>query len=547
MFSKFKNLLSAKNSFAGATLILILTLVCSNILGLLRNRFLAQKITPYHLDTYLAAFRIPDLVFNLLLLGAVFAVFIPIFTEYISKKKYKTAWHIANSMVNLVVIGTIAISIVLFFLMPVLIKWLVPGFDAFQQAQTIKLTRLLLLSPLFFGISYIFSGILNSFRRFVVYSLAPLAYNIAIILAVIFLSENLGVWGVTLGVIFGAFLHMMIQLPIVIQLGYRWQPIVDLKHPEIKKMGKLMIPRSIGLAAAQVVLIIFTFLASKWSGHVTYFNFANDIQTFFSVVFGSSFAVAVFPILSENAAKNETRDFNSNLRVAFKQILYFTLPFSILIIMLRAEIVRLLLGTGFFGWEATVITADNLGAFAIGISAASVIQLTARAYYAYKDMLTPTIMALISGAISVVLGIILSQGIGSWRGLESVGLAIALSIGSIINFILLAIFQRDRALFWNRKLFLPILKYLVALIVLIVVAQICKVLTGNIVNMQTFLGVLIKTATTIILSFAVYIGLTYLWGCEEIGSFIKIFKQKVGFKIKKAEEVAIEERGKTES
>lgn len=547
MLAKIKNLLSAKNSFAGATLILILTLVCSNILGLLRNRFLAQKITSYHLDTYLAAFRIPDLVFNLFLLGAVFAVFIPIFTEYISKKKYKTAWHIANSMVNLVVIGTIVISILLFFLMPILIHLLVPGFDSFQQAQTIKLTRLLLLSPMFFGISYIFSGVLNSFRRFLIYSLAPLVYNIAIILAVLFLSEKMGVWGVTLGVIFGAFLHMIIQLPIVIKLGYRWQPIIDFRHKEIRKMGKMMIPRSIGLATAQVVLIVFTFLASKWSGHVTYFNFANDIQTFFSVVFGSSFAVAIFPILSEYAAKGERVDFNKSLMSAFKQVLYFTLPFSILIIMLRAEIVRLLLGTGFFGWKATVITANNLGAFAIGISAASLIQLTARAYYAYKDMLTPTIMSVISGIISIVLGIILSQGIGNWPGLESVGLAFALSAGSIINFILLAVFQRDRELFWNRKLFLPILKYLVALIVLIVIAQIAKVLTGNVVNMATFLGVFIKTATTIVLSLAAYIGLTYLWGCEEIGGFIRIFKQKVNLKIKNAEEVAMEERGKTES
>jgi putative peptidoglycan lipid II flippase len=544
MISKLTKAFVAKNSYRGASLILIITLVCSNILGLLRNRFLAQEIPQYHLDAYLAAFRVPDFLFNLLVLGAISAVFIPIFTQYIENDKLKTAWHITNSVINLILIGVVFISVILFFVMPYLMHWLVPGFDASQLSETVKLSRLLLLSPLFFGISYVFGGVLNSFRRFFAYSIAPLIYNVAIIISIFLFVPRFGIWGVGLGVIIGAFLHMFIQLPVVIKLGWRWQPVFDFKNHEVKTMGKLMIPRVVGLASAQIVLIVFTFIASRGIGNVTYFSFANDIQTFFSVVFGSSFAVAIFPILSKFAFKDQNKFFE-NLRVCFKQILYFTLPFVILIIMLRAEIVRLLLGTGFYNWNATVITANALGAFAVGIWAASLVQLMARAYYAEKDTLRPTIISVVCALITIGLGFLFNSSNVSLLNMSVIGLAFAMSIGSILNFILLMIFLRNGRAFWTKELLFEIFKYLMAIIIIIFVTQGLKILFGNLVNMKTFLGVFLKTISTFVISLALYIFLTYIWGVREISAFVKIFKRKVSLKESGSE--ALEEQGKTES
>ncbi len=543
MIKKFVNALIAKNGYRGASLILIVTLICSNILGLLRNRFLAQHIPQYNLDTYLAAFRIPDFLFNLLVLGAISAVFIPIFTQMLEEGKTKEAWYITNSIINLLLASIIILSVVLFFLMPYLMNWLVPGFDAFQKGQTIQLARLLLLSPLFFSLSYVFGGVLNSFRRFFVYSIAPLLYNTAIIVSIFIFAPKFGVWGIGLGVIIGAFLHMFIQVPVVFKLGWRWKPSFDFRNAEVKSMGKLMIPRVIGLASAQIILLVFTFLASRNAGGVTYFNFANDIQTFFSVVFGSSFAIAIFPILSKYAFKNADKFFD-NLRICFKQILYFTLPFVILIIMLRTEIVRILLGTGFYDWNATVITANTLGAFAIGVWATSLIQLFARAFYAKKDTMTPTIIALISAGITIGLGFLFTNTNIRFLNMSVVGLATAFSIGSIVNFILLVIFMKDARTFWTKSLLYEIFKYLMALIIVIFVAQGLKILFGSLVNMQTLVGVVIKTVATFVVALGVYILLTYLWGVREISAFVKIFKRKVV--LEKSEQEAVVEKGQTE-
>jgi len=533
----FSSLFFRQNSIKGASLILMATLVTSNILGLFRNRFLAQKLLQPDLDTYLAAFRLPDLVFNLLILGAISSAFIPVFTNYLRKGDKKTAWHIANSVINIAILSLIFFSIILAILMPQIMPKLVPGFTPELKAQTVKLAQILLLTPLFFGISYILGGILNSFKRFVVYSLAPLVYNISIILATLLLADRFSVYGVAFGVVFGSFLHMVIQIPITKKLGFVWQPILDWRHSAVRKIGKLMIPRVIGLGSVQFILIFATFLASLWSGHVTYFNFANDIQTFFSVVFGASFAIAVFPFLADSAAENDQKSFVKTFLVATKQILYFIIPSMVLLILLRVEIVRLLLGTGHYGWQATVYTADCLGAFAVGLWAASLIQLLARAFYAYEDTKTPAMISVISAVFTIGLAFVLSKtdlgqihifGLVFSTPLKSVGIAYAVSLGSMINAAVLAIILRKRIGVVDGAGFgSVIVKYIFCAIVIGMVAQFSKVLIGSHVDMQTFVGVFIKTFGTIIISFAVYILLTFLLKCEELSAFFEVFKKRV--------------------
>ena len=537
MIRFFRTLFMRKNSIKGASLILMATLVSSNILGLFRNRFLAQKITPANLDTYLAAFRIPDLIFNLLILGAISSAFIPVFVNYLRRKDYQTAWHVASSVINIAIIVLTIVPIILAIFMPHITPLLVPGFNESQQLQTTQLSRWLLLTPLFFGISYIMGGILNSFKRFIVYSLSPLIYNLSIIIATLLLADHYGVMGVVFGVVGGAFLHMVIQIPTVVKLGFHWQQVADFRHKSVRRIGKLMVPRMIGLGANQLILIVVTFLASTWKGNVTYFNFANDIQTFFSVVFGASFAIAVFPFLADFAADGDKKKFLESLNLAAKQILYFIIPCSVLLFLLRSEIVRLTLGTGHFSWSATVATANSLGAFAIGIWAASLVQLLARAFYAYEDTRTPAIAGIISAIVTIILSFVLSRinlGHLSFANLsldfplKAVGLALAVSLGSIFNVVVLAILLRIKLKYADGFDFAKtVFKYLFASVVLGFVAQLIKYYIGWQVNMQTFQGVLLKTTATIVISFGFYLLITYLLKCEEFSAFLEVFKKRV--------------------
>lgn len=537
MIKFLSSLFLRKNSVKGASLILMASMVVSNVLGLFRNRFLAQKLPQGDLDTYLAAFRIPDFVFNLLILGAISSAFIPVFTNYIRRKQDKTAWHIANSVINIATLSLFTFCLILAIFMPQIMPKIVPGFDGAQKIQTIYLSRILLLTPLFFGISYILGGVLNCYKRFIIYSLTPLVYNISIILATLFLVDRYSVYGVVIGVIIGSFFHMIIQLPTVIKLGYRWQAVLDFKHRAIRKIAKLMIPRVVGLGANQLVLIFATILSSLWAGHVTYFNFANDIQTFFSVVFGASFSIAVFPFLADYASDKNNKEFINAFALSAKQILYFIIPGSILLILLRVEIVRLILGTGHYGWEATISTANNLGVFAIGVWAASLIQLFARAFYAYEDTKTPAIISVIATIFTIILSYILSKtdlgvihifGYSIVTPLQSIGIALAVSLGSILNLILLALSLKNKLGRLDGLGFtLAILKYLICGIIIGVIAQLLKIFIGNHVDMQTFLGVFTKTFGTLIISFGVYLLLTYLLKCDEFSSFFEVFKKRV--------------------
>ncbi|MBI2263082.1 hypothetical protein HYU72_00310 [Candidatus Berkelbacteria bacterium] len=169
-----KGIFTKEDSLRSATWILVVTLLLSNILGFIRDRFLAQKIPTDLLDTYYAAFRLPDLVFNLLILGAIASAFIPVFSGFLVKKKDEEAFYVANAVLNFALVSLIFALCLLFVLMPFLVSLLVPAFSPEKQILTVKLARILLFSSLFFSISYILGGVLNSFRRFLSHSLAPL-------------------------------------------------------------------------------------------------------------------------------------------------------------------------------------------------------------------------------------------------------------------------------------------------------------------------------------------------------------------------------------
>ena len=428
MVKKLINFFHSENSVRTASILLLVTLFISNLLGLVRDHFLASYIKTSELDIYFAAFRIPDLIFNMLILGAISSAFIPVFCEYIGNDKRKEGWHIANSFLNLAVLAMLVCSIIIFIFMPSLTSLVVPNFSDAAKQETASISRILTLTPIFFSASYIFSGVLNSFNRFAAYSLAPLVYNLSIIIGTLFFSKTYGIWGVAIFVVIGAFLHMAIQIPSAIKIGFTYKFVLDYGNKSIKKILKLMIPRTIGLSINQILLLFYTAIASTLAaGSISAFNFANNIQTMPTVVFGTSFATAVFPTLTTSVSKQDPETFSKYLNKSIRTILYLLIPIAMIFILLRAQIIRLILGSGYFVWQDTKLTALTLGYFAISIPFQGIIPLLAKSFFALKNTKTPMIISSISAVIGIIFGYYLAPGFGA------AGLALAFSIGSAVN------------------------------------------------------------------------------------------------------------------
>lgn len=418
------------NSLKGATGILAVTLLISNILGLVRNVVLASNFSPSDLDIYYAGFQIPNLIFNLLVFGAITTAFIPVFSELISLKKKEESWLVAGQVFNFVSLVLILLSVILAILMPYLIKVVVPGFDAERMKTAISVSRIMFLQAIIFGWSYILGGILNTYKRFIAYSLAPLVYNLAIIVGAFF-GSKIGVLGLAWSVVAGALLHFTLQLIPAWRLGFRPNLSLTFSLP-VRQIFKLMLPRNLSLGLQQLNFLIFTNFASVMAaGSIAVFNLTNDFQTAPVVIFSNSLAVALFPTLTELASKKDWNEFERVLNKSLRIALFFLIPASFVFLVLRAQIIRLYVGLGkSFDWEATRMAINTLAFFAIGIAPSGVVAIMARAFYALKNTVLPMYYSAISMAISVLIALAIKNlGVGS--------LSLSLSIASIINCFLL--------------------------------------------------------------------------------------------------------------
>jgi len=523
MVKKIANVLNQENSVTSASVILIITLFLSNVLGMLRDHFLTQKIPTDLLSSYYAAFRVPDLIFNVLILGAMASAFIPVFTTLITQKKEKEAWLVAVSVINIAIIFLVVTCLLLALLMPYLIPYIVPGFDPSKQELTVKLARIMLLSPILFGLSYIFGGILNSYKRFFVYALAPLVYNLTIITGTFLLANKYSVTGIAFAVVCGAFLHFFIQFPVAFKLGFRWHFKIALHHWGVKRIGFLMFPRAIALGSNQIMLLVFTAIASSVGGYaIAAYTLADNIQTMPTVVFGTSFATAIFPTLAEAASSGKDSDFGNHISKMIRIILFFMVPMTIMFYLLRAEIVRLILGSGFFGWQQTIATADALGFFALALIFSGLAPLFSRAFYALHNTKIPMIVTVIGVLISISLAKVLSVKFGVG------GLALAFSIGSFATTLSLYLILRTKIKIQNEKeIIVFILKILLAGALTAIAIQESKMISGIFVDMQRFWGVALKTFLALGIGSFVYLLCCWIFGCEELHA-IKIIFLKFG-------------------
>ncbi len=480
----------------------------SRIVGLLRDRLFASSFGAGDtLDIYYAAFRVPDLVFNLLVLGTLSVAFIPVFTELLTTNKEK-AYKIANSILNFSFLLMSALCLVLIFLAEPLTHLLVPGFEGQKFSDTVILTRILLLSPIIFTASNIFSSILNSQKKFIIANLAPVMYNVGIIFGLLVLYPKFGLYGLGWGVIIGAGLHLLVQIPEAIHFGYSWQGIMDLRDPAIKKLLRLFLPRVLGVDNSQISLLIGSIVGSVLaSGSIAVFNLANNLQAVPLGVFAISTAVAVFPSLAEFYAKKNDEDFSKSLGKAISQVLFFMVPFTILLLLFRAHIVRLVFGAGKFNWDNTILTFNTLGMFSLSLFAQGLSPLLARAFYARQDTKTPVIIGVVTMLINSGLAYFLGKNFGSS------GMAAAFSIAAFFNAtVLFFILRRKISLvisgssleIFDSGIFISLAKVTVASICMGLVGYATLYIMAPLVDTHTALGLLIQSGVAFVSAGAVF-------------------------------------------
>jgi len=390
------------------------------------------------LDAYFLAFRLPDFVFNLLFFGAFSAGFVPVFIKLKNENK-ESAWELASDILNITLVIFIIFGAVFFVIAPWVLRLIAPGFDQEKMALAVTLSRIMFLQPIFLGVSMIFSGILQSNHRFLSYSLAPIFYNIGIILGILFLTPKFGPAGLAWGVILGALLHMLVQYPAAKASGFNYKPVFSLKKNSLKRIFKVIAPRSASLILGQLSLVVMAGLASfLGSGRVAIFNFANDLNSLILGVIAIPLAVAVFPIFSQEVSKDRFKEFGEMVIRTLRQLLFLIIPATALFFILRAQIVRLTLGYGKFDWVDTVLTVQTLGLFLIGLVFQGVLTIVMRAFFALEDAKTTFWVSIVGILIGLATAFVLAPV------MDVSALALGMSVTAVFNTLVLIFILNSR-------------------------------------------------------------------------------------------------------
>lgn len=399
-----KILNSQQNTVLSAASLIMMMIVVSRVLGLIRQRVLANYFIPGDLSLFFAAFRLPDTIFEVLVFGTFSSAFIPVFTKALREGE-KKAWEIAGRVVTIGLIIFTLVATVFAIWAPQIYSLIAPGYGTYETQKIASLARILFAAQGFFVVSYVLTGVLESSRRFLVPALAPLFYNLGIILSTILLAPSLGLVAPAIGVVIGALIHFLIQYPLSRKLGFRF--VWDIRpDPGVKKIGELAFPRVIDLAFDQIGKTTELFLSSLISqASYAYYTFANTLQLLPVTLFGTSLAKAVLPMLSR--ADGDKGEFKRILNIAMFQAMFLSMPLAVTLIVLRIPIVRLVYGTKIFDWEATVQTGMILSVYAIGVTFQTLMSILSRAFFALHDTRTPVKISFIGLALLIVGDIVL--------------------------------------------------------------------------------------------------------------------------------------------
>jgi putative peptidoglycan lipid II flippase len=392
------------NGLHEAAYLLALFTIFAQLLSLVRDRLLAHHFgASATLDVYYASFRLPDLIFIIVTTFVSAAVLIPIFSQTITdQEKFKKT---INSVFTVFISLTLIVCLLTFIFTPFILKIILPGItDPVYHKYLVDMTRILLLSPLFLGISQLLGGIVQAYRRFFIYAISPILYNVGVVVGIIFFYPKFGIYGLVYGVVLGVILHLIIQIPFIYSKKVLPKITFKIDWQAVKSVIVLSFPRAMALASSQITtLVLFSVSSTLAVGSITIFGFANNLQSVPLSIIGVSYSLAAFPTLSRLYASGKKDEFLGQLANAAKHIIFWSLPATVLFIVLRAQIVRTILGSGEFSWNDTRLTAAALALFTLSLLAQSLTLLFVRGYYAAGKTIKPVMYSIFSTVMTILL------------------------------------------------------------------------------------------------------------------------------------------------
>ena len=489
-----------------AALLLAVAGIAAKTLALLRDRILASTFgAGLALDIYYAAFRVPDIIYTIALFLSASTALIPIILEQ-EKVGRERAKKFIGTIISWFMVIIAAIGLAAYFAMPFITKIITPGLDNIDQKTVTELARILLLQSFLLGLSGIVSSIVQTFKKFFVYALSPIFYNLGIIAGILYFYPNWGLTGLVFGAVLGALLHLIIQLPSIITLGF-WPRISFKITPEVRSAVALSLPRTLGISFGQSIFAASTAIASTiGAGSIAIFNLSYNLQSVPLTIIGVSYSVAAFPFLAGIAVKEDLQKFLAHFSSAFRHIVFWSLPATILIIVLRAHIVRVILGAGNFSWTDTRLTAASLALFSLSIISQGLIALYIRAFYAAGRTKIPLAISALGALVTITLSWVFARLYLNFETISSflsaalrvpdvknsaiLALPLAFSLGSLTALILFAYYFNKE---WGRldgKIFLrSILQMTFASITAGIIAFGALRTLDNLFNLETFLGI----------------------------------------------------------
>jgi putative peptidoglycan lipid II flippase len=519
----------------------------SQLLGLVRDRTLAHIVgAGPMLDIYYAAFRIPDFLYLSIASLASVTVLMPFLMDKINNdtKNTEKARAFMNNIFSAYILFMIVASSLIAIFMPYIVHYIVPGFSESQISLLITTSRIMLLSPILIGLSNLIGTITQLFRNFLIFSLSPVFYNIGILLGVIFLYPKFGVYGLSIGVIVGALMHFLIQVPVVIKHNFFPKFTFKIKWREIFKVVKLSTPRTLTLSCNSLAFIFLIAMASTLkAGSISLFTFAYNLQSVPVGIIGISYSVAAFPILVKSFSMKDMDNFIGQIILAARQIIFWSLPVITLLIVLRAQIVRVILGSNTFTWSDTRLTAASVSLFIISLASQGLVLLFVRGYYAAGNTKKPLFINVFSSVMVIVFAqiliyifknypYVLSQIESILRVRDVLGtimlaLPLAYAMGSLLNFFLIwSMFKKDFLRDKRLNLSTCFIESALSAIIMGLVAYISLGLFGGVFDLDTGMGILLQGLLSGILGIISGVSILIMFKNKELFDLIHALHNK---------------------
>lgn len=483
--------------------------LANKILAIGRQVVIAQAFgTGSEYDAFVAAFRLPDILFMLISGGALGTAFIPILSERLTRQPAEdpAGWQLTSGVLNTLLLVVIGISVVMVLFALPLVQWLVaPGFSPEAQRLTADLMRLTLISTIIFSVSSLVGAVLHTRQHFLLPAIAPLIYNLGIILGALFLAPGIGVSGLIWGAILGAMGHLGVQLPGLFRYGIRYQLILGWQDPELWRVGKLMGPRVLNIVVIQVNFVVMFNLASYLGeGSVSALDYGWDLMQMPQTIIGSAIGIVLFPTLSELAAEGDIAGLRQTMAQTLRIILALALPAMVGLIVLGRPIIQVMFERGEFGPDSTAAVYQSLQFWALALIAHSALEVVNRVFYAQKDTITPFLSSVVSMVINLGLALALYQSLRAGGLALSNGVAVTVEV-----LIMLVIAHRRMAGIEARSIADTLARALLA----------AGAMGGAVlafIHLAPTLSPLFIAAGGGILGLAVFIGVGLLLGVEEL-------------------------------